>query len=402
MTILLILTISIGWCFLCTFIGINRIYIYIWFATLNIEGMSAIIFCEIVGGAIDLAKLHLPLMRYEEENEIYKGTIWLDDDLELIHLYTYIYGLIVIAALILSFFLIKISPLVWDLQYLSILYFLYIWGMYIYKEKRLLTHLVVMVFSLFLVLTSLKFFNSGNSILIYTTVVYQLCFPYIYRGNTTKTKKLVPQIQIKEKKKYIIASNKTNDWFTAGGVTGLISSNFIGINKVLLLESMREDINDNDNDEKNYHYHEYLLSKVVTSSLSLIYAIYSTGTKDASANYISLIIREYNSLNHMTIILLILWMGVCILISKQTFLYMRNFLYKQERLYYKLNKSYTQLGVLATIVSLTCLQENLLYIVLMILGNVILLRYIKKNKIRPILSGVGLEVLPFLGLFKLI
>lgn len=385
--LIVLLGIGLGWCFVTTLLGLSRIYIYIWFSQFGIDGLLTIIFCELIGGAMDIAKVQHPITPITEE-ELYISSIYIKEDTELIDQYVLSSGILIAIAAVMTITFNDIPHIVWEMQGLSVLSFAVMWIWFLWKEREnIVSYLISIGINVALVLAVITVFEGDiNAILLYTTVHYQFVFPYIYRRRN--------KLNITKRQPNTPTSEYEDPSYTDALNIGVISAHLVGTNKSLLSYLLEEK-------NSKYGYQRLMLMNIGGNITSLLLAIYSLGSRDASANYIAMVLRDVQ-FNNFHNLLCILFMFLCLFYCKCLHSASATMLQCCTQ-----HNTQTVLNVikmisLISVATITLHHWPLYKVGLILLISFCNLQFNKKNDLKPFTSSIGLQTLPIISFCKLI
>lgn len=401
---MLIILLLIGFCWniFCLIFGINKVYLYIFLVNFGIEGIYTIIFCEMLGEGMEIARTFYPTNTYVNEEEevagVNKNRIYIKSEEEPINLYLLTCLILSAGLLIYGLTGLKIPSIVWESQPFSIAVFITLWFLFLKDKNNKVVYLIGMGMSIMNTLLCINLYEfNPDVILIYSFIFYELILSSSFNlknKNKNKSKnKYNPNITIE----YRDYKNKSDFDFGGNLVTFTLLSYLIGLSKSLILKGI---YSEDDNESVYYNYQRYIVLKASSICVSLFLAIYSLGSRDASANYISLITNSISINNNIIFYSLfgIFCLLVCCLI-KPAFNFSLTLLQ-----YINIPSSvisffrYSSLSLIFVF-----LQFDFDFrLILILFSGFITFRFIRINSLDPLVASTGISILPFLALFNFI
>lgn len=392
MNLTILLGICFLWCIFCVLTGTSRIYLYIWLSTQEYIGLYGIIFCEIIGEGMEIARIFFPSFIKEDEEILEEQINYYSDKDEFINIYGQVLFFIFIGVLVLTIIGLKPANIPWELQILSLGFVLFFWGNILYKEGKIIAYLFAMLMNIVLVLLSIKIFPNSESILIYSVIFYQIIFSSVYKSKHKYKAGFNPYLKkASYKERYGVLDNSSNAFL------GMLSGFLIGINTSVMCYFFQNEKNSID---AYWGLNRLILLKTGSMGVSLILAIFSLGERDASANYMAIITNKFGTNNDIDLIYILIFCIICIIFSHFCFQFSYFLLEKVQISPAILSK--LRLFIIGIIITISNINPfDSIYLIFLCL-SFITLRFIKGNNLKPLVASSGLSFIPFLAYFKVI
>ena len=414
MIILIVCVIGIVWAILCSFIPqMNRMYLYPIIVGINRSGASIfspfdllilIVVSEVVGNQLDIYQYIQPItniQNYEVGDEAAafyikrRKTRYLLKHLGFQFFISCFFGLVISIAALLIYGDLKTIP--WNSQYISVAIYVIVWGVFIWKENNPGHCLIYCLFNIlfsYLFITRFEHIDTNSLMMSFGFLLFSL--------NINKGKKKPADIISKDSRNldgHLIEESDGNVRFISYFLS-MISQYLVGIQSSVIIYQFKNTVSHID------YLSMLAISKGVACSLGLTYSLMQLMSKDAAANYLSLLLKDMridqvaNTNLYISLILSILIVSIisfniyhlCI----EHYIQLQNWMSQSIWQYIP----YLILGI--NLVITTIYIGNILTILPLLAAFYFLNLYRQKRQVNSLFSLTGLGILPLLTLMNLL